>query len=309
MVRRPIKIPAVLVGLVIAVSPVFAELGLSIRSELKAEGCPSYVRLYRKIDSEPEVLLEQAWFDSDGRITERVAYDEDGGFGRRIRFTYNDAGDLTGWDSRDSAGRLQWRYAYLYDEDRRITQEISYDSRGNMEGTELYSYDDDQLVEEAAYTGEGLPQWRKIYEHDEKGERVEWAIYFEDGRLLKRGTKFNNPLGRVVRERLRDEVEDTFEEIAYSYDFEGRVTRVRVTDAHGDLRRTHEYEYDKHGNVILERERDLEGDTVHEVHTRYRYDHHANWIKRVIAEKRIDAAGNETMNEMRYRREIEYHDD
>lgn len=310
MVVTGMKVSSLLVVFVVLLSaPAFGERLPSIRAELEADGPASHVRLHRSVNSEPETLLEQAWFDRDGRVTERVAYDEDGEFGRRIGFTYNDDGDLSGWESRDADGELQWRYVYLYDEERRVTQEISYDSHGNMEGTELYSYDDDQLVEEAAYSGDGLPQWRKTYDHDEQSGLVEWAVYFEDGRLLKRGTKFSNPIGRIVRERLRDELEDTFEEIAYSYDHEGRVTRARVNDADGRLRRVLEYEYDEYDNVTRELERDPAGNTVREKRVRYRYDERGNWTERIKTETQQDPQGTETREETRFRREIEYHDE
>ncbi len=307
MVTTRMRLAGVLLTLVMTAPVALAEVTPQVRSELKAEAGASHVRLFRSETSEEERLLEQGFFDPSGRITERVLYTEDGEFSRRIRFTYNDAGDLSGWESRDADGELQWRYVYVYDDDHRVTQEISYDAHGNIEGTELYSYDDDQLVEEAAYTGEGLPQWRKVYEHDEHSGEIEWAVYFEDGRLLKQGTKFSNPVGRVVREQMRDEVDETFEEVAYSYDAEGRVVRARVNDSEGDLRRVHEYEYDDHGNLILEKERDIPGDSVDKTRNDYRYDQHGNWIELVRTETRIDSEGNETVDEVRFRREIEYH--
>ncbi len=309
MMGERMRISALLFFVLLLTVPAFGERLPNIRTELEADGPASHVRLYRSADSEPETLLEQAWFDRDGRVTERVAYDEGGEFNRRIHFSYNDEGDLSGWESRDVDGELQWRYVYLYDEERRVTQEVSYDSSGQIESTELYSYDEDQLVEEAAYSGDGLPKWRKTYDHDEQSGAVDWAVYFEDGRLLKRGTEYLNPVGRIVRERLRDELEDTFEEIAYSYDREGRVRRARVNDADGRLRRVMEYEYDEHGNVTRELERNPDGETVHERRVSYRYDERGNWIERFETETQQDRGGSETRHTTRFRREIEYHKD
>lgn len=224
--------------------------------------------------------VASARYDERGRITRRDSF-SDGTFRSRSEFQYNDRGLLTGWQSTDSNGDLQWEYGYTYDEYGRLEREVSYNSAGDMDGMQVFEYDGSQLLEEAVYKGSGELQWSRIYEYGTDRTRRQWRLMYPDGGPVKTVTEHLDRFGRVVREHHRDETEQEGEVFRHDYDAAGRRVRTRVERPDGEEIRTVEKSFNSKGDLTEEKKTEFSEGLEQVFRFQYRYDDNGNWIRRL----------------------------
>ena len=275
-----------------------------IRRGLEVIGEPHSARLY---DVNAAVILrEEVLFNGRGQIKDRKSYTEDGAFRLHTRYQRDDRGNLNAVSAYNQAGDSLWRHEYRY-QNAKLQQEVVYDASGELDSTELYHYDSDgNLLERASYGAGGLPRWRTLYEHDTVQNRVFWATYYSDGRLLRQGEQQYDQEGRLVREVHRDEVKETYQEVRYAYDQLGRPISERISDADGSLLSVRRIRYDDFGNIIEETESRFDGTVTRRVLYQYRYDEHGNWIERRVNQREKPQFGPVLRTERVHQRAITY---
>lgn len=253
-----------------------------------------------------QILRERLVFNGDGRIRQRETYDGGGRLLFNIAYHYRSSGPLRKMIARDEAGEIQWTQEFRHRNDT-LLQESLFGSDGTLEFTELYEYDaDGKLVEQARYTGGGIPQWRTVYEYDTESRKTTWTMQYSDGRVLKQGVEERNSEGLIAREILRDEVEQTFQEVQIRYDNRGRVTERRISDAEGVLQAVERLRYDGRDNIVEEVVERFDGTLIRHTVNDYRYDRHGNWIERVTMERERPEFGPMLETERRQVRTIRY---
>ena len=254
-----------------------------VRRGLEVVGKPDSLELY-DVDK-GQVLRESAAYDEQGRIRRRTSFDHTGSFQTRTAYRHNDDGSLSAVTAYDEYDKQLWRHDYRYD-GTELQQEIYYNSGGNVEYTELYRYDGNgELIERARYSATGLPQWRTVYEHEPDEHRTVRTVYYGDGRIIRQGVEEYDSEGRKVREIRRDEVEETYEEVHFSYDYRGRLAVERISDAGGVLHSVRRLRYDEHDNVVEDVVETFDGTITRRTSYDYRYDRNDNWIARVWHER------------------------
>lgn len=252
------------------------------------------------------VLRERMVFSDEGRLRRRNAFDQSGQLLVTTAYRYGAGGHVSEVIARDGAGELQWSHEYRHENDT-VLQESHFGPDGSLEFTELYDYDDDgNLIERARYAGGGIPQWRTVYEYNGRENRTTWTMYYSDGRVLRQGVEERNREGLIVREVLRDEVDESFREVHFRYDDTGRVRERRTADANGVLQTVQRLRYDGHDNVIEEVVERFDGTVVRHSTIDYRYDRNGNWIERLTVEREQPEFGPVLETETRQVRTIRY---
>ncbi len=252
------------------------------------------------------VLRERLWFSGEGRVHRRKTFDGSGELLLDTAYRYNGGGSLEKIAARNEAGEIQWTHEYRR-EGSVLVQESHFGPDGTLEYTELYDYDmEDNLVEQARYTGGGIPQWRTVYDYDAQRRETTWTMYYSDGRIMKQGVEERNSQGDVVREVLRDEVEQTFQEVRLRYDGQGRVTERRTYNAEGVLQTVERLRYNEQNNVVEELVERFDGTLIRQKVNDYRYDDFGNWIEKSTVERERPEFGPVLVNETRRIRTFRY---
>ncbi|TVQ38429.1 MAG: hypothetical protein EA384_09435 [Spirochaetaceae bacterium] len=300
--------PILLVLVLVLTSVQLHAEGDYVRRGLEVHGTPHALRLYDAHNS--PVLREQVSFDPQGRIRSRVSYAENGEFRLQTRYERGAAGNLKTVHAYNRSGALQWRHKYRY-QDSRVQQKLFFNAAGELEYTDLYRYDrDDNLIEQARYAAGGVPRWRTHYDYEDRnggqGRRVQWTVYYSDGRIIRQGVEKYDEEGRVTREVRRDEVEQTYEEVHYEYDYRGRLVAERTIDARGALESVRRLRYDHRDSIVEEIVSRFDGTVRRRVSYEYRYDEHGNWVERITVEREKPQFGPVLTGTWMHRREILY---
>ena len=300
--------PTLLLLVLVLTSVQLHAVGDYVRRGLEVHGTPQALRLYDAHDG--LVLREQVSFDPQGRIRSRVSYAENGDFRLQTRYERGVGGNLKTVHAYNRSDVQQWRHKYRY-QDARVQQKLFYNAADELEYTDLYSYDHDgRLVERARYAAGGVPRWRTHYAYEDRNNgqrsRVQWTVYYSDGRIIRQGVEEHDGEGRVAREVRRDEVEQTYEEVHYEYDYRGRLVAERTINARGELESVRRLRYDDRDSIVEEVVSRFDGTMRRMVTYEYRYDEHGNWVKRVTVEREKPRFGPVVTATWIHRREILY---
>lgn len=171
-------------------------------------------RIEEMVDSEIEMSYHfRSYYDENGRVIKT----EDLGEGDSVivtgLYTYNEAGQLTGWREETASGQaysycdktydengnlleesgrnyVDWagedeyyRHTYVYDNNGNVVEEM-YERNGNISEHTVSTYDDQgRLIEKRE-----LNIGRDTYAYDEAGNLIEWVYYDNDGDLFRKET-------------------------------------------------------------------------------------------------------------------------
>jgi TonB family protein len=207
-------------GLIGQVSTVRFEKSISVnRSGQSVEG--------------PRVLWQTVAYDSNGRVTERIFYVEDGNIWSKTASNYDSEGNRSDIVYRASVGGA----AQASNVQNRSMKEFLRSKR-------TFKYDaDGNRTEEADYTEGGALFQKTVYAFEGKGYVKEIVQYGSDGRIISRCVNEYGERGRIVKQSCYDSRGALSRKSSYSYEFDSTgnwVKRVDTTQSFYEGKQTYE---------------------------------------------------------------------
>lgn len=185
-------------------------------------------------------LTQEETYVEDGKLTERVLYENDGN-GNPVR------NNRTIWDD------LDFHTEYTYDEQGNLIREELFEGKELCEREE-YTYDErGNMLFRHRFTA-GMGHSFEGYEYDEQNRRIQAANYSDNDGVMLPDSKYDVWI--------------------YEYDEQGRLISA-TSERNFSMR----YEYDENGYLIEKREYDAEGKPEDD-YTLYEYDADGNLVKK-----------------------------
>ncbi len=171
--------------------------------------------------------IARSTYDSQGRETERVSYDDNGKVTTRTVWVYESNGNLTKSITYGEAGEVKFCDTFEYDKNGHKIRADYMNGDGSTRGSDLFVYDSPGNLTEVTHS-EGTAQYRDTYKYDDRGNQTEWSVYDKNG---KRGRKVS---------------------WGYSDDSRGNPTEFVQYDNSDKVvsKEIYSYEFDSHGNWI-----------------------------------------------------------
>ncbi len=177
------------------------------------------VRIY-KYDDDSDKVSESLWFDGNGELTgiHRYKYNDKGLMIWRAEYSpynymiyyivseHSDDNRLTleSWYNR--AGKLLQRVRYYYDDRGEVVREDKINADDELEGYHLLDYDENgNLIEKTWYTPDGARGARFRYEYDERQLLTKIYLYDPEDNLTAVHEFVYDERGNKVEERWYDE--------------------------------------------------------------------------------------------------------
>jgi YD repeat-containing protein len=179
-------------------------------------------------------------YDDKGRIRERTEYGPGGGSVGRLIYEYSATGNqarVTDYGSSD----VRKKWDETYDAQRNLLERIEYDADGSSQSKYIYTYDaaGNRTSETHYYKSNGSPHISKsVYIFDENSRLKEEAVY-QNGALSSRKVyQYDNRCNRIeaIEYSKKGEVEERAT-LAYEYAPDGNWTKAKVTLTATDPRR------------------------------------------------------------------------
>lgn len=196
-------------------------------------------------------------YDEEGKIAEE--YDAEGNLyvNPLEEKIFDDDGNLTEYNYYDSDGSLVWREAYEYDGDGKQIAHRTYDGEGILSLEQVMTYDEAgvlQKTEEVSYdSSTGEFQYASVFEWDSFGNNTKATVCDEDGNVNTVAVREYQAIGNkwyMTLELTYDGAGVLQSRQESTYDGAGNTTSALFYDADGTLSSGTESTYDEAGNVI-----------------------------------------------------------
>ena len=166
-------------------------------------------------------------FNTDGNISERSSYDQNGTITARYVHTYDAKGRSTGYEEYaallDKTLTIPRRHVYTLNGDGRRIEYIVFESNGSVGTRFVYKYDTrGKRIEEQWYAHTGKLGGRTVYTFDENGNETSLTSYQPDGTPgFKNISKYDSNGNKT--ESLQYHGNPLRFKILYTYDSKGRI--------------------------------------------------------------------------------------
>ena len=176
-------------------------------------------------------------YNTEGNISKRTSYDQNGEIIAINIHTYDANGRSTGYDEYARLGdktlTSKRPHVYKLNEDGRRIEYTVFESNGSVGTRFVYIYDaQGNLIEEHWYAHTGLLAGRMVFTFDEKGNRIGEASYEEDGTLSWKNTSKYDANGHKT-EWIQHHGNTLRYKMLYSYDSKGRVLETETLEFNG----------------------------------------------------------------------------
>ncbi len=164
----------------------YNERGLMIwRAEYSPYG---YLIYYISSEHEGENLILESWYDRADRLLQRIKY------------YYDDRGEVIREDKINSEDQLEGYHLLSYDERGNLKEKVWFTANGERGGKFSYKFDEEGLLREIKlFDSQDNLLARHEFIYDEHGNLIEERWYDENGELIK-----------VLRDDLRDPLEELY---------------------------------------------------------------------------------------------------
>jgi YD repeat-containing protein len=254
------------------------------------------------------------YFDSNGRMTKLVRYDQDGEPTDSTTTVYDAKGakvQVIHYDSDDVILSM-WKKTPVYDTEGKLKEYYAYNSDGTLDEKTEYVYDrQQQTMTEIHVTPDGERTWSSSTRYDSQGNLSEKTDYYSDN-TPKCHTLYT-PTGEISSLIRYDEDATPVEEQEFFYDSQARLIEWKRYRGHHTLDQHHLIHYDNTGkkvksivliyntkgnfqyqeitrydaweNEILRTIVAFNDVIIRQHETSYDYDVQHNWIKKVEIQK------------------------
>ena len=187
---------------------------------------------YIAVPKGPETVLRGAKkghffvseFDEQGRRTGEEIFTDVGILMEKIRYEYNDDGDLLKEIHQTPAGVLTKRIEYLYNEEGLCRNGSIYNEKGELVG-------------------------KAIYRYDMEGNRIQETVYGVSGTKYEDYRYFYDSYGQQIERRVLISLNGEVCSYRRSWNFQQRMTREEILLPGGGCN-TYTYRYNKKGEVV-----------------------------------------------------------
>lgn len=167
-------------------------------------------------------------FDSQGRETERVSYNDSGEVTSRTVWLYELNGNLTKSITYGAAGEISFSDTFEYDENGHKIRADYLNGDGSRRGNDVFEYDSRGHLTQITHS-EGILQYQDCYKYDDRGNQTEWSVYDKNG---KRGLKVSWGYGDDSRGIPTEFVQyDAGDKVigkeVYTYEFDSRGNWIK----------------------------------------------------------------------------------
>ncbi|MFL9845110.1 RHS repeat domain-containing protein [Flavobacterium rhizosphaerae] len=189
-----------------------------------------------------------------GRMTEKNTFNRQNNPTDKIKYTYDNQGNLVKEEQYLNSEYVQVKTVYKYDEANKKIVESQY-SKDSLVYNMSYKYDGDNVIEKKATAPDGTIQYSQEFTYDNKGNVLTQTIY----------DSFDNST-----------LTDT-----YVYDDAGNKAKWSV-EKNGKKEADVFYEYDKEKNMTSAKALNGEGASIENRKYTFEYDDKGNWVKKTI---------------------------
>ena len=229
-------------------------------------------------------------YNTEGNISEKIAYDQNGAITQKLVHTYDENGRSTGFEEYaamldktltiprhhvyklnaegrrvehtvfESNGSTGTRFVYRYDAKGNLIEELRYAHTGQLGSRLVYTFDESgNQTSETSYQTHGVLSWKTISKYDANRNRTEWLQY--NGNTLKYKILFSyDSKGRMLEtettefNRIPGTLPPTHSpeagKVVYTYDDDKRTKEVATYDVDGTLKGKIAYAYDERKNEV-----------------------------------------------------------
>jgi hypothetical protein len=241
-------------------------------------------------------------YNTQGLISERTSYRENGSIEATEKFIYNPGGKKI--EERSYSAQGQFISRSTFDDNEQPLLVEFYDENGAVRpnGTYRYEYVKKGNVLEQTYfaphgpAGTGMEvtststkdnrptdsrfDYRTLFVYDNQGRLREKSRYLPDGSLLEREVFDEHETMRDKEFRLGEMMSTISTFDAKGNEIESHSTAKGVLSSPGGVDDRTIYSYDAYGNQTKMTTKAPDDSLVQETTTEIEYDSHANWIKK-----------------------------
>jgi len=211
---------------------------------------------------EAGLVIEEILMESDELISEHktLEYDE---HGRKVKeklhyldgsydetlYSYDEAGSLTGMDTRSSDGEAGNTVVFEYNGSG-LSAQREFDAEGELLSEKRFEHDEsgNLVTESVGGTGD---DFEMVYDYDAGGHRGMTRKYDPDGRLLERMTYIRDEQGRATE--VKEESSSGTELIKMEYDDRGNLLIQTAMSEDGSLISRVDRSYDEENRILSTR--------------------------------------------------------
>lgn len=208
-------------------------------------------------------LLEHTLFYAIDDVTEkRILRRNDAGLlleevrmygddtGERIAYTYDSAGRVSSIVRYDEEGDFDYREEISYDGDSdKLSGRAKFDKEGKAVEKLLYAQGTDKEIVETEYHPDGSIKSTSTAHFDDNGREISVMQRMPDGKLISGVLTTYDENGNILERQFKDFYPKT---MRYAYDDNNRLITQELYDGTGLLIRKNVYEYDEEGHLISE---------------------------------------------------------
>lgn len=137
-----------------------------------------------------------------------LIYDDGGNFNNKMIFTYNDKGNLIGWDVYTTKNKINLQRKSIY----------KYDDKGNQ-------------IENNMYTSKGIPAGKETYKYDEIGNITEQIYYNNDCKTIEKKLVFKyDKEGNVILKEQYQPTDKISKKWVYKYKYDKNNNWIERVD-------------------------------------------------------------------------------
>lgn len=218
-------------------------------------------------------------YNQEGMIIERSEYFSNGSLNYKLKYSYDEKGNITDESYEDKS--YSSKAKYTYDKNGNLIEKSAYDANGDLKGRAKYTYDENgNMIESSLYGSEGSEKAK--YSYDKKGNKVEGNYYNLDGKFSGKSKTAYDKKGNIIENSYYYGEELSYK-TTFSYDKKGNMTAEETQYSYNEeldyqpynYRR---YVYDEKGHII-EYSIKIEG----REEGKLSYDKKGNLIKEIIS--------------------------
>ena len=218
-----------------------------------------------------EIDKNESTLNSEGKLLEKVMYNEDGEVAERTTYEY------------DESGRLKFHYlhyvdgskdtvTYTYNSSNELIGTITTDEEGVIDIVEKYEYSEGNRISEKVFNNEDELIEERSYEYDDQGNVIvstSWSE--EDGHRIKIENDFDDK-GKLIASRTYNENGDMIAREEITLDDEGHIKEVIDETSKGTNKLY--VTYDSAGNAIGQEEYNQNDELNHKVDRKFNEFNH-----------------------------------
>jgi YD repeat-containing protein len=229
-------------------------------------------------------------YNTEGNISERVIYDQNGAILEKLVHTYDANGRSTGYEEYaaildksltiprrhvyklneegrkveyivfESNGSVDTRFVYKYDAKGNLTEQQWYAHTGRLGGTLVYTFDEKgNETSQTSYLGDSALSWKNISKYDDNGNKTE-SLQYHGNTLRYKILHSYDGQGRILEKEtvefnsppnaLPPAHSPEPGKVIYTYDDDKRTKEVATYKADGTLKEKVAYAYDERKNEV-----------------------------------------------------------